>query len=146
MGIIAHRSSFVNGNGKQPLLAPPINGKGHAYKHLTKSQRAVVGVDVLKGDTTLLATVAIVARALRVSASYIQAAERLPPEQQNQVRRGELTIPQARKKSDYSAKQPKPLTIDDVVQWWLTTSDDEHAAVVRKVGVTTPWDAIAANL
>ena len=75
--------------------------------------------------------------------TYIETASRLSPEQLRQVRRGELTLAELKPVPE----TPKPpTTVGDVVAWWLTASEAEHAAVVGSVGVTSAWDAIAPHL
>jgi hypothetical protein len=124
--------------------AAPINGQGRrAFKHLTKSQRAALGIAVMRGEASLLPTLQVVARALEVSATYIEQAARLSPEQLRQVRRGELTL--ADVKPAPETRKP-PTTLADVVAWWLIASEAEHAAVVGSVGVASPWRAIEAHL
>ena len=59
----------------KPLPAPPVNGRGRpAIERLTKSQRAALGVAVLRGEACLRPTLKVVARALGVSATYIETA------------------------------------------------------------------------
>jgi hypothetical protein len=124
--------------------APPINGRGRpAFKNLTKSQRAALAVAVIRGEAGLLPTLGVVSKALEVSVPYIEAAGKLPPEQLRQLRRGELTISETKSVPD--APKP-PTTLADVVAWWLTASEAEHAAVVGRVGVVSPWRAIEAHL
>lgn len=73
--------------------APPVNGSGQpAFKNLTKSQRAALAVAVIRGEAGLRPTLQVVAKALGVSVTYVEAAQKLPPEQLRQLRRGELTI------------------------------------------------------
>ena len=75
--------------------------------------------------------------------TYIEAAAHLSSEQLRQLRRGELTISELKP----TLGAPKsPTTMADVVAWWLTASEAEHAAVVSSVGVVSPWHAIEANL
>jgi hypothetical protein len=128
---------------KQPA-ASPINGQGRpAFERLTKSQRAALGVAVMRGEASLRPTLKVVARALGVSTTYIEQAARLSPEQLRQVRRGELTISETKPAPD----APKPATtLADVVAWWLAASETERAALVGSVGVVSPWHAIEANL
>ena len=52
----------------------------------------------------------------------------------------ELTISEV--KSALDAPKP-PTTLADVVAWWLTAPEAEHAAVV---GSVSPWRAIERNL
>ena len=124
--------------------APLINGPGRrAFKHLTKSQRAALAVAVIRGEAGLRPTLGVVSKALEVSVPYIEVAMKLSPEQLRQLRRGELTV--SKTKSAPDAPKP-PTTMADVVAWWLTASETEHAAVVGSVGVTSAWDAIESHL
>jgi hypothetical protein len=126
------------------MAAPPINGQGRpAFKRLTKSQLAALGVAVMRGEASLRPTLKVVARALGVSTTYIEAAAKLPPEQLRQLSRGELTLADVAPAPEISKP---PTTLADVVAWWLTASEAEHAAVVGSVGVATPWRAIEAHL
>jgi hypothetical protein len=84
-----------------------------------------------------------VARALGVSVTYIEMAARLAPHQLRQVRRGELTLAELTPAPD---SHKAPITLDDVIAWWMSASDADHAAVVSRVGVVSPWHAIEANL
>ena len=124
-------------------LAPPVNGQGKpAIERLTKSQRAALGVAVMRGEARLRPTLKVVSGALGVSTTYLEAAMKLPPQELRQLERGELTLAEVK-----SAPAPKPpTTMADVVSWWLTASEAEHAAVVGSVGVVSPWHAIEANL
>jgi hypothetical protein len=123
---------------------PPINGQGRpAFERLTQSQKAALGVAVIRGEAGLKPTLKVVARALGVSVTYIEAAARLSPELLRQVRRGELTLAELKP----APETPKSATsLADVVAWWLTASEAEHAAVVGSVGVASPWRAIEAHL
>jgi hypothetical protein len=128
----------------KPLPASPVNGQGRpAVERLSKSQRAALGVAVMRGEASLRPTLKVVARALGVSATYIEAAARLSDEQLRQLRRGELTL--ADLKPAPEAPKP-PTTFSDVVAWLLTCSQAERAAVVGSVGVATTWDAIESHL
>jgi hypothetical protein len=123
--------------------APPINGQGRpAFERLTKSQRAALGVAVMRGEASLLPTLKVVAGALGVSVTYLEAAMKLAPQELRQLECGELTL--AEEKSAEAPKSPTSLT--DVVAWWLTASEAERAAVVGIVGIGSAWDAIEAHL
>jgi hypothetical protein len=127
---------------KVPVL--PVNGQGRpALKRLTKSQRAALAVAVIRGEAGLKPTLPVVSRALDVSVTYIEMAARLSPEQLRQLRRGEIALAELKP----TPKTGKPLTtLADVVAWWLTASEAEHAAVVGGVGVASAWDAIEPHL
>jgi hypothetical protein len=121
----------------------PVIIDGHTYKPLSKSQKAALAVDILHGKVSLRPTLKVVAKALGVSVTYIEAAAHLSPEDLRRLRRGELTVPQT--------LAPAPVeraatTVADVAAWWSAASDAERIAFVREVGVGSPWDAIAANL
>jgi hypothetical protein len=128
--LATYQASFTD---VKQSAAPPINGQGRpAFERLTKSQRVALAVAVMRGEANLRPTLKVVARALEVSATYIEQAARLSPEQLRQVRRGELTLAELKPAPD----APKPATtLADVVAWWLTASEAEHAAVVGSVGV-----------
>jgi hypothetical protein len=70
-------------------------------------------------------------------------AERRAELQQAELQQAELQ--QAELKPVPNAPKP-PTTMADVVAWWLTASETEHAAVVGSVGVLSPWHAIEKNL
>jgi hypothetical protein len=127
---------------KVPVL--PVNGQGRpALTRLTKSQKAALAVAVIRGEASLKPTLDLVARALGVSTTYVETAAKLSPDQLRQLRRGELTLADVKPVPE----TPKPpTTLAEVVAWWLTASEAEHAAVVGSVGVASPWRAIESHL
>ena len=131
---------------KQAISPRLVNGRGQPnFRKLSKSQRAVLAVAVIRGEAALQPTLRVVSGALNVSITYIEAALKLTPEQLRQVRWGYLKL------ADFKpAVAPEPvkaeMTIDDVASWWTSASETERAAVVGKIGVTSAWDALAKNL
>jgi hypothetical protein len=114
---------------------------GGTYRSLTKSQKAALGVEIMRGRASLRPTYEVVARALGVSVSYVSVAARLTPDQLHRVHAGTLTI------SELISTTPAPvITTNDIVDWFKDASEGERAAVVAEVGVAPVWDAIAANL
>ena len=107
---------------------------------------------------------------LCVCRTYVDLVRRLDKDERLKLVRGELKLAQlykehlqrqaerraerlaeceaqARPELKPAPDAPKPpTTMADVVAWWLTASETEHAAVVGSIGVLSPWHAIEKNL
>ena len=126
--------------------APAVNGQGRpAFANLTKSQKAALGVAVIRGEASLRPTLGVVAAALDVSVTYIEYALKLSPEQLRLVRQGRLTLADTKPAATPKPRKPA-VTLDDIATWWCSASEAEHAALIGRVGVVSTWDALEKNL
>jgi len=120
----------LNGGFGTPPVIPPagstppsvavrhtVDAHSLPHKKLTKTQRALLGAAILDGEVALINhTREVVAKAVNASASYIDAARRLSPEQRREVARGSRSL--ARRKA------PTP----------VLTAAQRFEAVVAEVG------------
>jgi hypothetical protein len=137
-GLLTH--SYVADPIEVKSLSAAVDGR--IYKRLSKSEKAALAVDLMRGHATLRPTLAVISKALGISVTYIEAAAHLSPDQLRQVRDGALTISEVLSTS----VNAEPITPNDIVAWFRDASDGERAAVVAEVGVMPVWDAIAMNL
>lgn len=102
----------------------------HSTK-LTKAQRAVLGAKALRGEVELKPTAKLIAAAVGCSVTYVQAAKKLPSEEQEAVNAGHRPLIEPKAKT---AVMP-----DEI-------SDTQLEALVQRAGVARMWDTLAKLL
>jgi hypothetical protein len=117
---------------------PAINGQGRpAFRRLSKSQRAALGVAVLNGEAMLRPTLEVVSRALGVSRTYVEMASKLSSEELRQVRQGRRTLSDLKPVAE---SHTPTMTPDEAVMSWRAWTPEQRAAFGRSVGISEVWD------
>lgn len=109
-------------------VARSVKGRGLACRKLSKPARALLGVDIVEGTTTITdLSHKQVAAIVGVSIGYLNAAQRLTPAEREAVRRG-----------------LRPL-VEPRVPATLPAARERLAAIVNEIGVDATMALLTSN-
>jgi uncharacterized protein (UPF0262 family) len=82
----------------RPLSSDGTQVDRLSYRRMTKSQRAALAVNVIRGILTLRPTMRVVAAAMKVCPDYVARAKALSPPELQALRLGQRTLSNQRRK------------------------------------------------